>query len=110
MGAEFVTFDNAVNAMPRIIRRGGLYGCIQNFLFLFLPADYPPCGLSGGNYGIHMLRHTGMCCPNGLLFHQNSLDMDPILVKKSLKEGPISSRLRKKKHCKISYFEMLPNL
>ena len=35
MGAEFVTFDNAVNAMLRIIRRCGLYGCTQNFLCLF---------------------------------------------------------------------------
>ena len=34
--------------------------------------------------GAHMLRHTGMCHPNGLLFHQKSLDMDPILVKKIL--------------------------
>ena len=53
MGAEFVTFDNAVNAMPRIIRRCGLYGCTQKLLMSFLlPADYPPCGLSGGNYCI----------------------------------------------------------
>ena len=29
---------------------------------------------------IHMLRHMGMCCPNGLPFHQKSLDMGPILV------------------------------
>ena len=34
--------------------------------------------------GTHMLRHTGMCRPNGLLFHQKSLDMGPILVKKIL--------------------------
>ena len=31
-----------------------------------------------------MLRHTGMCCPNELLFHQKSLNMGPILVKKIL--------------------------
>ena len=37
-----------------------------------------------------------MCHPNGLLFHQKSLDMGPILVKKSLQEGPISQKLRKK--------------
>ena len=34
-----------------------------------------------------MLRHTGMCCPNGSLFHQKSLDMGPILVMKILREG-----------------------
>ena len=52
MGAKFVTFDNAVNAMPRIIRKCGLYGCTQKlFMSFLLPADYPPCGLSGGNYG-----------------------------------------------------------
>ena len=28
--------------------------------------------------GTHMLRRTGMCCPNGLLFHQKSFDMGPI--------------------------------
>ena len=36
----------------------------------------------------HMLRYTGMCRPNGLHFHQKSLDMGPILVKKSLEEVP----------------------
>ena len=67
MGAEFVTFDNAVNAMPRIIRRCGLYGCTQKlFMSFLLPADYPPCGLSGGNYGrskgfIHFFFHTLTC-------------------------------------------------
>ena len=50
---------------------------------------------------IHMLRYTGMCRPNGLLFHQKSLVMGPILVKKSLK-GPISQNLRK--NGKISRF------
>ena len=39
----------------------------------------------GGGVGTHMLRHTGMCCPNGWLFHQKSLDMGPILVKKILR-------------------------
>ena len=56
----------------------------------------------GGRVGTHMLRHTGMCCPNGLLFRQKSLDMGPILVKKSLEEGPISHILQK--NCKISHF------
>ena len=45
-----------------------------------------------------MLRHTGMCRPNGLLFHQKSLDM----VKKSLEEGTISQKLQK--NCKINHF------
>ena len=44
-----------------------------------------------------MLRHMGMCCPNGLLFHQKSLDMGPIWSKKSLEGGPISQNLQKKK-------------
>ena len=44
-----------------------------------------------------------MCRPNGLLFHQKSLDMGPILVKESLEEGPISQILRK--NGKISRFE-----
>ena len=30
--------------------------------------------------GTHMLKPTGMCHLNGLLFHQKSLDMGPILV------------------------------
>ena len=32
--------------------------------------------------------------PNGLVFHQNSLDMGPILVKKSLEQGPISQKVQ----------------
>ena len=51
-----------------------------------------------------MLRHTGMCRPNGLLFQQKSLDMGPILVKKSLEEGPISNKSRKK--VKSAIFEV----
>ena len=52
MGAEFFTFDYAVNAMVRTIRRCVLSGSTQNFLMSFsLRADYPPGGLSGGNYG-----------------------------------------------------------
>ena len=45
-----------------------------------------------------------MCRPNGLLFQQKSLDMGPILVKKSLEEGPISQKSRK--NGKISHFEV----
>ena len=45
-----------------------------------------------------MLRHTRIYRPNGLLFHQNSIDMGPILVeKKTLEEDPISQKLQKKK-------------
>ena len=43
-----------------------------------------------------------MCCPNGLLFHQKSLDMGPILVNKSIEEGPISQNLWR--NCKMSSF------
>ena len=60
---------------------------------------------SQGGGGTHMLRHTGMCRPNGLLFHQKSLDMSPILVKKkSLEEGPVSQNLQT--NCKISRIEV----
>ena len=53
MGAEFVTFDYAVNAMVRTIRRCVLSGSTQNFRMSFLlRADYRPGGLSGGNYGM----------------------------------------------------------
>ena len=51
-----------------------------------------------------MLRHMGMCHPNGLLFHQKSLDMGPIMVKKSLEEDSISQKLRK--NCKLFVFEV----
>ena len=54
--------------------------------------------------GIHMLRQTGMCRPNGLLFQQKSLNKGTILVKKSLEEGPISQKSRK--NGKISHFEV----
>ena len=37
-----------------------------------------------------MLMPTGMCRPNGLLFHQKSLDLGPIFVKKSLEKSLIS--------------------
>ena len=43
-----------------------------------------------------------MCHPNGLLFHQKSSDKDPILVKKSLEEGPISQNVET--NWKISCF------
>ena len=41
----------------------------------------------------HMLRHPRMCRPHGLIFPYKSSDMCPILVKKSLEEGPISQKL-----------------
>ena len=48
-----------------------------------------------------MLRHTGMCHPNGLLFHQKSLDMGPTLVKKNpYRRVPFHKICEKK--CKIS--------
>ena len=39
--------------------------------------------------GTHMLRHMGMCCPNGLLFHQKSLDKGPIFFKNILRHGSV---------------------
>ena len=44
-----------------------------------------------------MLKHTGMCHPNGLLFHQKSLDMGPILVKNILRGGSHFTKIAKKK-------------
>ena len=57
---------------------------------------------SGGG-GTYMLMHTGMCRPNGLLFHQKSLDMGPTLVKKILREGSHFAKFTKK-NGKISRF------
>ena len=37
--------------------------------------------------GVLTLRQTGMCRPNGLLFHHKSLNMGPILLKKILRRG-----------------------
>ena len=51
--------------------------------------------LGGGGLTCQGIRRGG-CCPNGLLFHQKSLNIGSILVKKSL-EGPISQNLQKKK-------------
>ena len=52
-----------------------------------------------------MLRHTGMYCPNGLLFYHKDVEMYPILVKKSVEEGSISKQLQKKK-VKSAVFEV----
>ena len=46
--------------------------------------------------GTHMLRHTGMCRPNGPHFHQKSLDMGPMLVIKILREGSHFTKIAKK--------------
>ena len=51
-----------------------------------------------------MLSHTGMCRPNGSLFHQKSLDMGPILVKKILRGGSHSTKIAKK-NVKSAVFE-----
>ena len=45
--------------------------------------------------GTQMLRHTGMCRPNGLLT-KKSLDMGPILVKKILRRGSHFTKIAKK--------------
>ena len=45
-----------------------------------------------------MLRLAGMCCPNGLFFHQKYVHKGFGLVKnKSLEEGQILPKLQKKK-------------
>ena len=58
--------------------------------------------------GTHMLRHTGMCRPNGLLFHQKILRHGSHFGEKKLsEEGPISQNFqkkKKKKNCKIICF------
>ena len=56
-----------------------------------------------GGGGTYMLRHTGMCRPNGLIFHQKSLDMGPILVKKIPRGGSHFTKFAKK-NGKISRF------
>ena len=56
MAAEFGTFDNAniMDTIVRAIQKCGLSSVTQNiFMSFLLPADYPPRGLSGGNYGTH---------------------------------------------------------
>ena len=50
----------------------------------------------GGGGSTRMLKPTGMCCPNGLLFHQKSLDMGPIFVKKILRRGPHFTKIVEK--------------
>ena len=65
-------------------------------------------------WGTHMLRHTGIFCPNGSVFHQISLDKGPILVKKTLGEGPIWKLPKKMVKSAIfeseKLLEMGPNL
>ena len=57
-----------------------------------------------GRGGTHMLGHTGMRLPNGLLFHQKSLGMGPILVlKRCIEEGPISQKLSKTYKISLSW-------
>ena len=51
-----------------------------------------------------MVRHTGMCRPNGLLFQQKSLDMGPSLVEKFLRRGSHFAKIVK--NGKISHFEV----
>ena len=46
--------------------------------------------------GTLMLKHTGMCRPNGLLSHQKSLDMGPILVKKIYTRRSHFTKIEKK--------------
>ena len=47
-----------------------------------------------------------MCRPSGLLFHQKSLDMSPILVKKILRgESHFRKIAKKKKNVKSAIFE-----
>ena len=48
-----------------------------------------------GEGGTHMLRHTGMCRLNGLVFHQKSLDNGPISVREILRGGIYFTKLRK---------------
>ena len=43
-----------------------------------------------------------MCRPNGLVFHQKSLDMGSILVKKILRRGFYFKKIAE--NCKISHF------
>ena len=64
--------------------------------------------------GTHMLRYTGTCHRNGLVFHKKSLDMDSILSKKSLAVCPIPQILQKETNVTIfeanKPLEVGPNL
>ena len=60
---------------------------------------------SNSSGGCSQLRHTGMCHPNGLLFHKKSLDIGPIVYKKSLQEDP-NSQKQQKKLVKSAVFEL----
>ena len=54
---------------------------------------------------------TGMCRPNGLLFHQKSLYMGPILVKKILRrESHFTKNQKLRKMVKSAIFEVVKPL
>ena len=71
-----------------LVKNSDTYLC-QNVTFcsssVHTGLTFCPVLIRGG--GTYMLRHTGMCCPNGLhvLFHWESLDMGSNLVKKILR-------------------------
>ena len=50
--------------------------------------------------GTHVLRHTGMCRSNGLLFHKKSLGVSPIFYKNITKHWPVFPKFPRK-HWKI---------
>ena len=60
--------------------------------------------------GFYMLRHTGICCPNGLLFHLKSLKHGSHFgqkkKKKKLRRGSISQKLQKLVIVKSAVFEV----
>ena len=80
--------------------------CVFYFLLDYSERPHHTSWLTLAPGGTHMLRHTGMCRPNGLLFHQKSLDMDPLLFKKILWRGSHFTKIATKKNAKSAVFEV----
>ena len=64
----------------------------------------------GAQGGTNMLQHTGMCHPNGLLFHQKSLDKIKNLRRESHFTNKKKLQKKKKKNLVKSALEMDPDL
>ena len=90
---KLMDFTHAAN---ELMNWGGSSTPKEKFNFSFIVIS-----LGGGGGGAHTLRPTGMCCPNGLLFHQKSLDMGPILFKNILRRVSHFTKIEKKNKKKL---------
>ena len=68
-----------------------VYVCDTAVIFVSSPYAFP------AQEGVLTFKGIRGCATHVLLFHQISLDMGLILVKKSLEEGPNSQKLEEKK-------------